>query len=300
MTSALLAAVMAAAAPSSPPVDVSGGSTCPTAADVAARLRDLLPPREGATRPPRTARVEQEPAGVRVTVREPEGAVVVDRLLPPGRGCEEAAAAAALTIAAWELEGRSEPAPLLPAPEPKLVAPAPAPVVAAPPWSYDLGLGYAASRAGSWQGGLVLRAAWTPRGRGLGMGVVGGWEAERVLPLRPGRLFWARWTAGASGHYRWGGPALMVEVRAEAAVAFVALRGDGFPTNLTSLGVSPGASGGTRLIVPFASWLAGFVDASAVVWLRRQTALQLPDMLERDLPRLALAGVVGLAAGRFR
>jgi hypothetical protein len=275
------------------PVAVTGGGTCPAPAEVEARLREILPVRP-LDRPPRVASIEREAGGVRVIVREPEGAIVAERLLPAASNCTESAAAAALAIAAWETEGHSEFGAL---PPPVVVQAAPPP---RPRDAFDVGVGGAGSFADSWRPAAVLRASWTPGGRGLGLGLGGSWEPDRESPLAVGRLHWTRAAFSLGPSLRWRGTYVALEGRAEAAVSFLSLRGQGFETDLTSLGVSPGAAAGARLLLPVAGWCATWLDAGGVWWLRRESAFTLPGADEASLPRWAVLVSLGLSVGRFR
>jgi hypothetical protein len=296
VTPALCALLVLPASGTQLPVTVSGGGDCPAPAEVEARLRELLRPRPG-SRPPRLASVEREAEGVRVIVRESWGEVVAERLLTPSGGCAEAAAAAALAIAAWETEGQSDfgaaPAPVLVAP----AAPAPGPVARD---AYDIGAGLGASLAGSWRPGALVRAAWIPRGQGLGLGAFAGWEPQRSADLSSGQIHWSRTALGAGPSLRWRGERLALEGHVEAAVAFLSLRGEGFATDLTSLGVSPGACGGGRVLWPLGGSLAAWLDAGVVFWPRRQSGFAIPGGEERTLPRLTVLFSLGVSAGQFR
>jgi hypothetical protein len=279
------------------PVTVIGAGDCPTPAEVEARLRELLPVRP-LDRPVRTASVEREPAGVRVIVREPEGAVVAERLLPTTGGCAEAAASAALAIAAWETEGHSE----FGAAPPAVAVRPPPPPPAPPPDrdAFDLGAGAAASLADSWRPGIVGRAGWIPGGRGLGLGAFGAWEPERSAALAGGQVHWSRAALGAGPTFRLRGERLALEGRVEGAVGFLSLRGEGFGTDLSSLGMAPGVGGGGRLLLPLGSSVATWLDAGALFWLRRESGFTLPGGEESSLPRVTVLLSLGVSAGRFR
>ena len=297
MTAAAVLCVLLQSAPASRvPVAVVGHGSCPDPVEVEARLRELLPVRP-LDRPVRVASVEREPAGVRVIVREPEGAVVAERLLATSGGCAEAAAAAALAIAAWETEGHSD---FGAAPAATEVHGTPLPPAPPPRAAFDVGAGIAATLADSWRPGIVLRAGWTPGGDGLGLGVFAGWEPERSDPLAAGQAHWSRAALGAGPTLRAAGERLALEGRVEAAVAFLSLRGEGFGTDLSSLGVTPGVGVGGRLLLPFGSSVAAWIDAGLLGWLRDESGFTLPGGQESSLPRLTVLVTLGLSAGRFR
>src|SRR5262245_20046348 len=90
------------------PVVLSGDTTCPAAADVAAELAPLMPPGDRRARPDgatlASRRTAGLPDGVVVRLERPDGSVIGKRHLAPSASCSELARSAAALVAAWETE----------------------------------------------------------------------------------------------------------------------------------------------------------------------------------------------------
>src|SRR5438046_635289 len=118
-------------------VDVEGSSTCPTPAEVAERLRSLLPAGAGTERD--RATLVQEKGELRVALRSSAGRAVGELRLDVTASCSDLAGAAAVMIAAWEAELRPgeqpslPPSPTPPPPPPAAPPPPPPPAIPAPP-----------------------------------------------------------------------------------------------------------------------------------------------------------------------
>jgi hypothetical protein len=299
------------------PVRVQAAGSCPAAADVEARVRPLLPAGDPAVAPA-VARVEQQPDGVRLTLSRPGLGTVAERRLPRVASCAAMAAAVALAIAAWQSEVRPEfpvAVPLVAAPiaisgnnqrsriePPRVAARAPPPLPTGPA-ALDLGAAAVIGRSQSWAPGVLVRASFTPRGRGFGASAVLAVEAIRTDPVGAGQVLWRRWEAAIGLQRRWRGTRAVGDAHLELGAALLDLEGAGFDRNFRHLGVSPEAAAGGRVAFPLAGggWtLAPFLEARAVVWPRRETATASPSSARWRVPRFAGMLAAGLAAGRFR
>src|SRR5262245_30992455 len=96
-------------------VEITGGTDCPTASQVAERLHALLPPTS--TRADR-ATLEVQGDELRIELHAADGALVGKRTLGARGTCGDQAEAVAVTIAAWEgdLDGGAVPPRRLPPP----------------------------------------------------------------------------------------------------------------------------------------------------------------------------------------
>src|SRR6185436_7776195 len=96
-------------------VIIESATTCPSAAEVEARLRVLLPPApEGAA--PKRATLVAEDGALHVHFGAADGTALGDRTVAVEASCADRANVVAVVIAAWEAQRRSEEvqAPLLP------------------------------------------------------------------------------------------------------------------------------------------------------------------------------------------
>jgi hypothetical protein len=82
---------------------LQGATVCPTPDDVRTQLRGLVRD-EGAAGT--IGRLVEEPGGVRLRLDDTDGRRLGERLLPPSTDCRALAAAAAVSLAAWQ--GRIE------------------------------------------------------------------------------------------------------------------------------------------------------------------------------------------------
>jgi hypothetical protein len=64
--------------------------------------------------------------------------------------------------------------------------------------------------------------------------------------------------------------------------------------------MAPGVGAGGRLLLPMGRSVAAWIDAGALVWLRRESGFTLPGGEESSLPRLTVLVALGVSAGRFR
>lgn len=173
---------------------VTGTSSCPGPAAVAARLAALGAPQ---AQSPSSARAEvhEEPGHISLRLISADGEVLAERALEASASCEDLAAAAAVVVAIWQEElrtgvipevrdfARSVPPPHLPPPTPP----------SRPRFETNLGVtllgGLAAGRVAP-----ALQLAWfrgaAEGGTGYGAGV---WAVgPRTLDLGAGEASWSR------------------------------------------------------------------------------------------------------------
>lgn len=95
-------------------LEVTGPSTCPTPAQVTARLERLDPAAIGAAPTLRAVLSAAEDGAIRIQVESADREAIAERILTGSGSCEELAAATAALLWSWgkELEAASEPLPL--------------------------------------------------------------------------------------------------------------------------------------------------------------------------------------------
>jgi hypothetical protein len=299
---------------SGPAVTVDGAATCPTAADVSARVTELLPAAE-TSGPPDLARVDEDADSVHVSLRRPDGTLVGTRDLERAFSCDELAAAAAVVVAAWESdvhpEFRASLPPAVPVPAPPVaVVPvaAPVPSIAVAPGlprpatiAFEVGAALAgalAPRAGSAGAAadVMLVGAATSAARRVGgrLALIAG--AARELPVGTGRVRWRRFVAALGPEVRLGRPTAPVtfELHAEALAALLTATGEGFTNDRSELSFDPGLGAGVRLRLGHGR-VVPWIDLSGSGWLRQQQAIATPDDASAVLPRFEALLALGLS-----
>lgn len=266
-------------------VELQGAPTCPTAEQIAAHLKDLLP--EATSAPPRE----------RVTLATDHGALVLElhddnRRLAQRRleaaPCEDLAQAAAVVIAAWatELRPSGTPEVLLPAPRPRRVG-------------FEIAGGFVASLAGSSfaPGGELAVALGRPRGRVLGRVLLTG-EDTRDLQIGTATTAHASFTRASLALgplLRFRPSRFLLDLDAELSVAMVYLAGVGFADSAHSFDADVGLGGGGRAAVRLGP-VAVYLGARLVGWLRPIEATSIgPAGGTSALPRLEVLLSAGLS-----
>ncbi len=243
-------------------VDVTGSSTCPSPAEVAARVEALAP--ELASRSADLqATVESIPTGIRILLRTNDGAVAGDRHLTQdgGGNCGELADAAAILVLTWarQLEAHAgevrtaqgpsmpgEDLPGEPPPEKEVV-----PASSTSSVSVDLAAGLSASLSdGALALGGTVFGTVTPREHGLG-GMIGV-AALGTRSSGLGSETWERFALSAGPHYRFRPGPVRVDVHAEFLAGLLSVIGDAANGSHTSF--DPGLSGGVRVFGPAGLW----------------------------------------------
>jgi hypothetical protein len=279
-------------------IQIEGGSSCPTARDVAGKLGALLPtsptPSYGSV-----ATLAEEPDGtLSIVLARPDGRVVVRRRLPRAESCAEQAEAAAVALAAWEAQVTPEiplrleqlpPAPREPTLELTRVARShPARIALAT-------VGGAA--IASWEAGAAAPggrlettfnidgAPFRPRISLTGFG-------QHQQKLGPGQVQWSSFYVGLGGDY---GRSLGQRWRAAigASVVFGALfaDGEGYTDNRTSRTVDLGIEAMGRVEVSLGA-IRPWLGAALTGWAQGRV-VEVTNVGTTVLPRLEPLFAVG-------
>jgi hypothetical protein len=286
-------------------IRVTSATTCPTADDVAARLRPLLPASvgvaagEGADSPTGdTLELAREGDDITARLRDGAGALLGERTLAAAHGCDELAAAIAIAAATWESDVHPEfaVATLRPTPASASVVAAAAHPVSRSAFEATLGAGLALvtdGAAAAWQ--AEVGGGWRPGGGATGLRARLGAQGPRTATFETGEARWRRWTASVGIERRLleGRRGGWLAVEAAAVASLFALEGDGFAANRQVRAFDPGGYAGVR-----AGWgggAAGWVAAGVTAFAAQRQAYALPSNERRDLPRWELALTLGLA-----
>jgi hypothetical protein len=277
-------------------VQVEGNTSCPAPELVALRLGGLLAP-DAVTDHPDRARLQTEGDELVVVLERADGELLGTRRLPLQSGCDDLAAAAAVSLATWESDVHPEFAPGLAA---RAVMPAlgkgalPPPALAPVPWVVDAGasLGLGGSIDGDGYGGGPAVAgsgtigAWvTPPAARTSLRVELEGQSQRQVSLQDGHASWRRWTVGlglersffavtsgappfetaGGGRLRWF---------ALARVAALSVHGQGFAVNRSDNSFDAGVTLGVRTVAWRRGRWSSWLDLSGSAWpLRRDVAV---------------------------
>ncbi len=263
-------------------VQLEGGSSCPSPADVQVRLTPMLS--QGPSPVARRAVLQREGAVLRVQLYEGD-ALVGERQLPARGACRALADATAVILAAWlsDLDA-SLPPPALPQPDAPVEPPRgrvlrPAPVEPGPVRALTAfaGVSVALGEGGPSLGGLAgLSVASVDGGWGLVLAAHAFGHRQvtsstvRVLVGEPPRYElisyqqrqWERFGGTLGPLYRLRLGSAAIDFQLEAALASLSLQEEraGTPTDLTVPDI--GASAAVRLCSPVGLWL----EARGVAW----------------------------------
>jgi hypothetical protein len=288
---ALLAGTLAGGA-SAGRVVVESAIECPKAAEVAERLKVLLPPLpEGAA--PERATLSATDGALRVRLETGDGALIAERTVAVAASCADRANVAAVVIAAWDMQQRAErveePS-LPPAPRPSPPAAPPTVVVASPPPAPAAGprLELALAPAATFvDGGAApaagLAAALWGRHLGARFGVSG--LLPRTDALGDGRARWTRVGATLELGARASGRLGRLDGHAGLVAGAVVASGQGFDLDHNTGGFSPGALAGADWSYLFGRVFAG-AGASLSVWTAQRLVFDAGAPVAHALPRL--------------
>jgi hypothetical protein len=150
-------------------------------------------------------------------------------------------------------------------------------------------------RAGTAAGGLIVASAGPAHGS-VALRLMLAGSAQRELPLGAGHVLWQRLVAGLGPDLRLATRAspLAVDLHAEALVALLSARGEGFTPNLSDGSFDAGLSAGVRFAFGGGT-VAPWLDLSLGSWLRSQHAVSAPDQASVTLPRVEAAASLGLS-----
>jgi hypothetical protein len=267
-------------------VQTEGTTSCPHPDEVAARLAGLLPSTAASDLPDR-GRLWEEGADLVIQLETADGVVLGMRRLPrTAYSCEDLAAAVAVSLAAWESDIHPEFAPDLAA---RPVAARqdfdslPGSSSLSRSWRMEIGaeLGVGGSVDRPAVAGDVVMDAWlTPPGARTSLRTEVEGQSERAIALRGGRALWRRSSLGlglerpffgtrtVGGAVRGGLSWLGL-----ARIAWLNLRGEGFPQNHTLGVLDPGVTAGLRWAGADEHWSFG-VELAASLWPVRHEAVE--------------------------
>jgi hypothetical protein len=232
-----------AAPPDISPVAVQSATTCPSADEVEARLRVLLPPAAVA---PKRARVSAEDGALRIHLEASDGTLEGDRTVTvEAASCADRASVVAVVIAAWDAQHRGEDvqAPALPRPAGPPATVIGAPPSAAPPLSLEVTAGPALTLTsdGLAPAASASLAVWRSR-LGARLGLTG--FLPRTLDVGAGSARWSRAGASVELGLRLGGPLTRLDAHAGLVAGLLTARGSGFDVDHAETRLIPGLTAG--------------------------------------------------------
>jgi hypothetical protein len=277
-------------------VVVESATSCPTAADVEARLQVLLPPLPEGAHPERATLIADDGA-LRLHLSAADGTPLGERAVTVEASCADRANVVAVVIAAWELQRRAEhvedpslPHPPHRAPPPRasaaatvMAAPPPAPAPAGPRLEITFGPAVTFVDGGVAPTGTLGVGLW---GRRVGARLELFGLLPRTGALGDGRARWTRVGAAFELGVRVRGRLGRLDAHAGLVAGVVVAQGQGFDLDHTTGGFSPGALAGLDW-----STLLGdrfFVGAGARLsaWTAQRLVSDATTPVTRGLPRL--------------
>ena len=279
MVTAVLAMTLSAV--NATPIQVQGTSHCPTPAEVAAILPELLPPTESSS--PDIAWIEAAGLDLQIELRSLAGEVLSSRRLTTSGTCADLATIAAVVIASWTAErnpGISLMQPGVLEPQRSLVPPPPSasvaqtsttnplPAVQRSPREFDLSFGAGGSANGA---GLVGAARVEAGLCGRRLGVRAGFSAEtaRSESLAVGTVSWRRYGFSLGPTVAIVGKPVRLDARAEIFAGLTTVAGHNFTVDHQSSAVSPGLALALRLGTS-TGWLRPWIEVGGQSWLANQ------------------------------
>lgn len=306
-----------------PTLSIGSSSDCPAASAVATEIAPLLPAGARvatASSPGGRDDDDDRDAGRGDTLRADivddggrrwvqlsggDGRLIDRRELPLSLGCQEAARAAAVLLAAWQFQGRSA---LPPTPADVPVASPASPASAAdtelrrtalplPPSAprneLGLGAGFAVGRGAAQFVGSAMVEILVGRPEGLGLRLHAARTSLYDVPVASGRAEWRRTSLGLGGtltgrHGGWGG-----RVEGDLLGAVLSISGDGYAVNETSSQLLLGGAVAGRVIRRVGRadlWLGLTLN----VWPGRHQVFLRDAPENRDLPTFEAAAEAGV------
>jgi hypothetical protein len=292
-----------------PLVHVEGTCVCPTPGEVAPQIERLLSagPSGG---PPDRAWLDGGPDGVRLRLTSPDGTLIGERSFARERSCADLAEAVALVVAIWEWPLRPG---MVPPPELSLSASGGAPpkraiddaaLAGARSWRFEVGAAFQEVAPGLVPGVLVeaiIRGAGGRWGARLSLGAA-SW---RDVALGAGRASWSRATGGAGLVREWSGRRLFLDLQAQASMAALVAKGQGFDEDQTRVAFDPGVGLGIRGGAAWAGLFRTWIDVGVTYWpvgqkLRADLGPAGPPGPTADVARFEAALSVGGSFSTFR
>src|SRR4029079_17738858 len=270
----------AVADPAAVALPVTGATACPVAADVAAALNGMIPPRDPeappgvAAEPPRAVSELRDDSGsVVVSLRRGSGEAVGEKRLDPGLDCAQRARAAAVIVAASEAALRHPAATLVvqppPAPGPPVVAaPSQPPATTLPLFENNIEIG--ASGGASINGttlapAAAIEVAYAPAIARVIPAVAALFVGGHTRSVGPGSATWRRYGLAATAASRRNWAPLWAEGRLGVALTLLDISGSSFPSNSSGVTFDPGVVLGARFGMRSRRVPAGLDGTTALV-----------------------------------
>jgi hypothetical protein len=296
MVTAVVALTLAAT--NATPVQVQGTSRCPTAAEVAAILPELLPTTEASY--PDVAWIETTGLDLQIELRSLSGEVVFSRRLTSSGTCADLATIAAVVIASWTAERNpgisllqpgvlappkpmAPPPPSTPAGQTSGKSPPPAPQGRRREFDSSVALGSSVNSAG-FVGAARVEAGMRGRRWGLRAGFAA--ETARSATIETRTVSWRRYGLSLGPTLalveRW----VRLDARAEIFAGFTTVAGHGFEPDHQSSALAPGLALALRLEAA-TGWIRPWIEVGGQYWLASQEIAitrQLQSNLRVPLP----------------
>ena len=273
-------------------IELGGATRCPTADEVAARLRDLVPDAAAATAPRERVTLAEQGGALELALHDGSGRTIGRRRLEAAP-CADLAQAAAVVIAAWDTDLRAGQAPTL-------VLPRPPPP---PRLALDVAGGFVASFAGAAfaPGGELALTLGPRRGRLAGRILATG-TATRDLDVgqaAPAHVSFTRASLALGPVVRFRPGRFVIDLGGHASAALVYLAGVGFADSASAWDADVGLGGGVRAALRLGR-VAPYLGARVEGWLRPLSArVTGPTGGTVALPRFEVLLGAGLAVGRY-
>lgn len=266
----------AVADPAATALPVTGATACPVAADVAAALTGMVPPRDPEL-PPDVAELKDDAGSVVVSLRRGSGEPVGEKRLDPGLDCAQRARAAAVIVAAWEARLSTPPAALVvqqpaAAGPPVVTAPSPPPATTPPLFENNVELGVS---AGASMNGTTLapaatiEVAYAPALARVIPAVAALFVGGHTISVGPGSATWRRYGLAVTAASRRNWAPLWLEGRLGLALTLLDISGSSFPSNGSGVTLDPGVELGARLGLR-SRRIRWWLDGTIALWPRGQ------------------------------
>jgi len=266
----------AVADPAAVALPVTGATACPVAADVAAALNGMIPPRDPEA-PPDVAELKDDSGSVVVSLRRGSGEAVGEKRLDPGLDCAQRARAAAVIVAAWEAHLATPAATLVvqppPAPGPPVVAaPSQPPATTLPLFENNIEIG--ASGGASINGttlapAAAIEVAYAPAIARVIPAVAALFVGGHTMSVGPGSATWRRYGLAATAASRRNWAPLWAEGRLGVALTLLDISGSSFPSNSSGVTFDPGVVLGARFGMR-SRRVRWWLDGTIALWPRGQ------------------------------
>jgi hypothetical protein len=268
------------------PIDVHTSGDCPSSGAVTAELGRIAAAHQETTSDRARADIFETSRGVRVRLSNASGGTGSERSIETSADCRERAIAAAVVIASWQTDLRSEVRLDLEA--------------SIPSWFPSAGIAGVGVESGiaTWAGGVGLDFQMAHRS-GWG-GLLAAWGTSyraQALGTNSGQASWTRWVLGIGPAYELDRDRWILVAAAQLAVARFLVRGENLAITRQDEGVDVGARLGIEAGFRWGAF-APCAGIAVVGWPRshRVKAYGVDD--EKTLPKLDVLLAAGFRWGR--